>query len=229
MKRFYTAAFSFLLLTSCQTLDGIGEDLGTAWTKSGEAIRSITVRDVTGEDDAAAGTMIKASVPDGAVPCPPVSVMDDLRTMIEFQDLSNPSPKMETGRASIRDVASRCEVVDGELAVHMDIAIDSTLGPKARWKESDKPSFAFPYFVAVTGAQGGILAKEIFAVSLSYDAKQNELSQTESITQHIPLNEDGSVPSYSVLVGFQLSEEQLAFNRTQPILGDAPRATTATP
>ena len=148
--------------------------------------------------------------------------------MVEFQDLENPSPKTETGRATLTDASAQCEIIDGQLAVHLDIDVESELGPKARWKETDKPSFAFPYFVAVTGPQCGVLAKEIFAVSLSYDAKQNELSKTETITQHIPLATDGSVPDYSVLIGFQLSEEQLAFNRTQPILTDE-QAQSATP
>lgn len=221
MKKITAAAFSFLLLTSCQTLDAVGNDISSAWSSSGEALRSITARDVTDENTAA------VKVADGETACPAVTIMPELAQMVEFQDLENPSPKTETGRATLKQASARCEIIDGQLAVHLSIDVDSTLGPKARWKETDKPSFAFPYFVAVTGPQGGVLAKEIFAVSLSYEAKQNQLSKTETITQHIPLAEDGSVPNYSILIGFQLSEEQLAFNRTQPILagGATPSAT----
>jgi predicted small secreted protein len=218
MKRIYPLVFTFLLLTSCQTLDGIGSDLSTAWTKSGEALSSITARDVTNETPAE-----KAAVtPEGDVPCPPVKVMDELRTMIEFKDLSKPTAETETGRLTMGEVTARCDTLGGDLAVHLDIKVDGKLGPKARIKATDKPSFAFPYFVAVTGPQGGVLAKEIFAASTTYDAKQETLSQTEAITQHIPLADDGTIPAYSILIGFQLSEEQLTFNRTQPILGATP-------
>lgn len=216
MIRIVLPLFAFFLLSSCQTLDGLGNDLSSAWNASADALTRVSARDVTNET-AAPG-------PEGAaktVTCPSVKVMDELRTMVEFQDPAKPSDKTRLARAVMKNVQARCSVGD-KLSVELDIMVETTLGPKARVKKTDKPNFAFPYFVAVISPEGRVVAKEIFAASLSFENGENDMSRTETITQHIPLAEDGSVPAYSILVGFQLSEEQLAFNRTQPILQGSP-------
>lgn len=217
MTRYVPLFFAFFLLSSCQTLDGIGNDLSSAWNASADALTRVTARDVTDEKTPAK----KNAGPAQTVNCPSVKVMDELRTMVEFQDPANPSDKTQIARAVMKNVAARCAVGD-TLSVELDIMVDTTLGPKARVKKTDKPNFAFPYFVAVISPQGSVVAKEIFAASLSFENGENDMSRTETITQHIPLAEDGTVPAYSILIGFQLSEEQLAFNRTQPILQGSP-------
>ncbi len=217
MTRFTPLLLAFLTLASCQTLDGIGNDLSSAWDSSADALTRITARDVTGEQKTAA----VHSGPEQTVTCPSVKVMEELRTIVEFQDPAKPSDKTEISRASMKNVNARCSV-GGDLSVELDIVVASTLGPKARLKKTDKPNFAFPYFVAVISPNGHVLAKEIFAASLSYENGENDKTQTETITQHIPLDADGKVPAYSILLGFQLSEEQLAFNRTRPILTGSP-------
>lgn len=214
MRRFALPFFAFFVLNSCQTLDGIGGDLSSAWNASADALTRITARDVTGNNAAAASA---ASGPAQPIACPPVRVMEELRNLVEFQDPAKPSDKTEMARAMIKTVDARC-AVGGNLSVELDITIDSTLGPKARVKKTDKPNFAFPYFIAVISPEGGVVAKEIFAASLSFENGEDKMNRMETITQHIPLSADGTVPAYSILVGFQLSEEQLAFNRTQPIL-----------
>lgn len=213
MRRFVLPFFALLVLNSCQTLDGIGSDLSSAWDASADALTRITARDIT-------DTGASARTHDGpaqAIACPSVKVMEELRGLVEFQDPAKPSDKTEIARASITDVQARC-AISNNLSVELDISVDSTLGPKARLKESDKPNFAFPYFVAVISPEGSVIAKEIFAASMSFEKGENKLSRTETITQHIPLPEGDAMPAYSILVGFQLSEEQLAFNRAQPIL-----------
>jgi len=199
MKRLLFISLSLLTLSACQTLQGAGEDL-----------------------DSLMSTKDQTSLPAGPAPCPPAKIMPELKEMVEFSDLSNPSSKTEISRLKIREIKSHCTQEDGNLVVRLDISFDGALGPKARIRETDKPSYAFPYFVAVSGPKGGVLAKELFAASISYDAQQNETSQVETITQHIPLNGDGNTPDYSVLIGFQLAEEQLAYNRAEKTEGHLP-------
>ena len=74
-------------------------------------------------------------------------------------------------------------------------------------------NFSYPYFVAVTDEDGKILAKEIFAASVSYSSEQETIKQIETINQLLPKTRDAS--DYTVLLGFQLNEEQLIYNRTQ--------------
>ena len=187
MKRLFLSFFGLLTLCACQTLEHAGQKQQTA--------------------DAGTSPLF------GPPACPPVKITPDLQEIVEFPDLSNPSPKTEISRLRIRSVQRHCTYKEEELAVRLDISFDGRLGPKARIRETDKPSYAFPYFVAVSGPDGNILAKGLFAASVSYGAEENEISRTDTITQRMPLNEDGSLPDYTILIGFQLAEEQLAYNR----------------
>lgn len=198
MKRLILLGSSLLTLSACQTLDGMRGDMNTLLNTEGEKAQT---------------TEIAAASAESSTACPTVQVMDELKTMIEFSDLANPSEDEEIARLRINDVRSACDVADGDLIVQMDITFDGALGPKARIKDTDKPSYAFPYFIAVTGPEGSVLSKEIFAASVSYEAKEDVIRQIETIHQTMPLAEDGTIPAYQILIGFQLSEEQLAYNR----------------
>lgn len=215
MKNVVALLLCVVLLSACETLEGFGNDLDVLWADAGAAFSDLTSAPDPGEGMAAT----KAPPKTGQlkpVPCPPISVMEELKTFVEFQNLAKPTAKTEVGQATMTGVVSRCSADGGDLEVSMDVSFDSKLGPKARVRADDKPNFAFPYFVAVTSADGNVLAKEIFAASLAYEEKgQKSMTRTESISQHIPLAGDGSVPDYKILIGFQLSEEQLAYNRSQ--------------
>ncbi len=146
--------------------------------------------------------------------CPPVRVMDDLKQAVEFVDLSRPSDASEMGRLTLTRIDTRCVNEDEATGVDITFEFDGKLGPKGRWKAGDEASFAYPYFVAVTDAQGVVLSKELFAASVSYGATENTLRQVETIRQSIP-NTTTKNALYNIVVGFQLSEEQLAYNRQQ--------------
>lgn len=111
------------------------------------------------------------------------------------------------------DIKVTCQSADTGMTAEIAINFDGALGPKARWKEGDEPSFAYPYFVAVTNAQGAVMSKEIFAASVSYGAKENTLRQVETISQALPGNALETPALYTIVLGFQLSDEQLAYNR----------------
>ena len=68
------------------------------------------------------------------------------------------------------------------------------------------------YFVAVTGPGDQILAKETFGTRLDF-AGRNRIGVAEELAQRIPLPSDSDPGSYAVLVGFQLTPEELADNR----------------
>ena len=98
--------------------------------------------------------------------------------------------------------------------MRIDLNFHGHLGPKARIKPSDRPFFAYPYFVAVSDSIGNELAKEVFAASVSYEVGQDSIKLVETIRQRLPLDTDGQVPAYQVSAGFQLTEDQLSHNST---------------
>lgn len=148
--------------------------------------------------------------------CPQVKMVEDLRSLSEFNDMDRAEPDKVVSTVTLASLDSTCEYdARKDIAtLSLMMAFESRLGPKGRIRAGDKPNFVYPYFIAVTTRQGDIVAKEVYAVAMAYDNKQTELASTETLKKLIPLDGKGA-SDYEILVGFQLSDEQLAYNRTR--------------
>jgi hypothetical protein len=71
----------------------------------------------------------------------------------------------------------------------------------------------FTYFVAISDRAQNILAKENFALRVDFAQKQDRIRVTDTITEHLPLKDPATAGSYVVVVGLQLSQQQLDTNR----------------
>lgn len=186
-----------LMLTGCETMNDIGTRLAqfsfpTLWSG--------------------------APQPTIAEGCPQAEVVQELRNLNEFAPMAPQKPDQMVSSVRIANLKTICRSVDST-SVTLDLAVTLTgaLGPKARVNPTDKPSFAYPYFVALTTDDGKIVAKEIHAVSLSYAKGQNTLTQEETLSHTLPVRlASGAKGPYRLLVGFQLADEQLAYNRENP-------------
>ena len=147
--------------------------------------------------------------------CPSISRVAELSSLTQFINPEKPSDSTRVSEVHVTRVTSTCDRKRGTLKLDMTLNFEGALGPKGRIHAGDKPSFSYPYFIAVTNAQNQILSKEVFAVNFSYDNKSNLQVQTEDITQMIPL--EGTAPAdMRIMVGFQLSNEELTYNRSLP-------------
>ena len=146
-------------------------------------------------------------------PCPPVKIVSDLNQVHQFMDMDKPRDKEKISSIRMVSVQNSCSTVSGNVIVDMTIAFSGDLGPRARREAGDKPSLAYPYFVAITNPQGAIVSKEVFAVSLSFDKGVEQKNYIEQIRQVIPL-QGGQVQGSRILIGFQLNNQELAYNRS---------------
>jgi hypothetical protein len=141
-------------------------------------------------------------------PCPPVGTPAPLDTFTQFvpgggQDLTQ---VRFTGR--VARVQSVCEYdetgVDVELAIQMVVE----RGPADRNRD-----FAQQYFVAVEDGPGNITAKQVFDVAMTFEGNTRRLARLEEIELRIPAPAGRGFKDIRVLTGFQLSPEQLEYNR----------------
>lgn len=195
-------AFCLLCLTGCATVDGLGSDIQTGWKNLNTAIARAV--------DPVKEAKKQLPVYDGS--CPAVTVRPDLRTLVEYQTPDSPSENMRLSDVEIVEAKGICRVEDNAIALQIDLTLVGKTGPKARVRPSDKPSFAYPYFVAVTDAQGNILSKDIFAAPIAYGSNENEMRIVETVFQTMPFPDSAAGETYNVVVGFQLTPEQLAYN-----------------
>jgi hypothetical protein len=147
--------------------------------------------------------------------CPDVRIVSDLNQVHQFNDGRQPDQQDSVSSIWMKDIKENCTIGSKNISIDMTLAFEGTIGPKGKSRNTDKPSFAYPYFVAITNNQGNIVAKEVFAVTLSYENGQTHETKVEKVRQVIPVTSN-DMKNYKVLVGFQLSDDELAYNRSLP-------------
>jgi hypothetical protein len=149
-------------------------------------------------------------------PCPAVLPVRDASYMTKFdgasQDLSD-----TLYEAKIDSVLPAANCIyqlrdDGNTIVY-DIRLQflAQRGPKER-----EGSAKFDYFVAVTGAGGKPLAREVFPAEIPFENGATQAIIVEEIQPTIPLKAGENGDFYRIYVGFILSEQEMAYNRKNP-------------
>ena len=113
--------------------------------------------------------------------------------------------------ATITDVSSDCRFdrQAGQTVSNVDLTVRATRTPTA-----DAASYSLTYFVTVNQSDR-VLSKKTYPVRLDFAAGAAVATTTLSPDKVLISLERGHLPpDYQILVGFQLSPEQLAFTKT---------------
>ena len=108
----------------------------------------------------------------------------------------------------IGEVGWSCKYSKTDVTVLAKIAFLAQRGPA-----SSQPEARLPFFVAVTDSGREILAKQVFQTVVAFPEGRSQAGVFEEIEEIIPLPDQTSGPEYEIIVGFQLTEEQLRHNR----------------
>lgn len=198
IRTYILLAVTGLVLAGCQTLEGMGRDFRLMSDKVGQKMER------TGEHMAPHDSA-----------CPPLIVDPQLDSAAEFYDMRNPTPENEVSRINLTRTQTECTFEGNFMTVRIDLTFEGRLGPKARRVPSDRPFFAYPYYVAVQDNWGTELARELFSASVTYESGQDEIEIVETIRQKLPAGDNGTTPPYNIHVGLQLTEEQLFYNASR--------------
>lgn len=142
--------------------------------------------------------------------CPRASILSDAATVTKFRDGPGRDLTDVVSRGEIVDIATQCEYDKRGVTMTLQVAIAGTRGPADRSREA-----AFDYFVAVADPQRNILAKEVFRVQFKFSENQTRVGTVDEIEPRIPLKDVMKAPDYQVLVGFQLTPDEIEWNRKQ--------------
>ena len=144
-----------------------------------------------------------------AGPCPPVSALYEASRIVEVVG-DEPVFTNIAYTGEITGVELICRYVDDRpLRAEVEIDFAFGKGPKA-----DSNRHSYTYWVAVTRRSSKVLAKEYFTVDATYDSRG--IDGRKEIIQDIviPRADDTiSGANFEVVVGFDLTDDQLAFNR----------------
>ncbi len=146
-------------------------------------------------------------------PCPQVEIVDDLSSLSDFTNPNSSKKADLISRIDLKSAESACKLASKSAVVDLKLVFKGNLGPKGRVSSSEKPFFSYPFFIAVTAPNGKIMAKEIFAASMTYGAKETTHTYYEKLRQIIPIRNKDLAKHYKILIGFQVTPDQLGYNR----------------
>ena len=142
--------------------------------------------------------------------CPAVGSIYDAARVVDFTDSSEERYTDIRYTGEITDVRSFCRyTADHPLTAELEIDFAFGKGPAA-----DSNSQDFGYWVAVTRRNGKVLAKEYYTVSADFGS--NKLASASQKIDKITIpraDETIAGSNFEIVVGFDLTEEELAFNR----------------
>jgi len=145
------------------------------------------------------------------LPCPQVGVLNETDHVTVLRgsgtDLTDIVARAEIGR-----VVSKCMYNTDDATITVDLAFDGVaeLGPAATTRD-----LTFNVFVAVTRRFDTLDKKQIYQIPVNFPAGQRQARFVKTVEGTIlPYGGAADGRIYQVLVGFQLSAEQLAYNRS---------------
>ncbi len=151
------------------------------------------------------------------LPCPRIGILGDARKAVQFRpgpgrDLTDVAYEVE-----LLDYNGGCKFEDKDkvknvaVTVTFTLQIAATRGPAA----GDSRESVVPYFIAVVDKQQNILSRDAFLARIPLPPGRRRVAVGDELEQRIPLPAGRSTRDIEILIGLQLDNEQLDFNRKQ--------------
>lgn len=147
------------------------------------------------------------------VACPGFGILGDADKITHFTPRGQDITDIDY-RATVAGLGGSCASADDGQAIEMKVSIKllANRGPALTGDQ-----IGVPYFVSVIDRRDQkILAKATFVSPIKFAAGHAEAGVVEKVSEHIPLAPGAHGPDYEILVGFQLTQTELDYNRTHP-------------
>jgi hypothetical protein len=146
-------------------------------------------------------------------PCPTVGVLDGADRITVFNGRGRDLTDVVV-RGEIRKAVTKCKYDTDEHTISVDLAFDglAEMGPAATSRD-----MTLKGFVAITRTDGKIVNKQEFDLPISFAGATRQV-RFEKVFEDSVVPYGGTVNGsiYEFLVGFQLSHDQLEYNRKVP-------------
>jgi len=139
--------------------------------------------------------------------CPRIEVVSDLSRLVKFQDGPGRDLSDIVLMARIDDVKSGCKY--DKTGVTIALAV-SLVGERGR-AGAGAAKRDVTYFVAVTDRARQIIDKPLFTSQFEFSDKK-AASINDEFELRIPLSPTASASDHTIILGFQLTPEEIDFN-----------------
>jgi hypothetical protein len=143
-------------------------------------------------------------------PCPVAGVLYDANRVAEVKGVERHENVGFTGQ--IERVRGFCRYIkDNPITMEIEIDFAFGRGPKA---EGD--THTYPYFVSVTRRDRNVLAKDVSNITVKFPKGADVVRQTEKVDGIVIPRATPTVSgtNFEVIAGFELTPDELAYNRS---------------
>jgi hypothetical protein len=149
--------------------------------------------------------------------CPAALLLEGAERTTAYRAGSEPRASEIRYLAVLTDLSSACRFDDAGSGVDVDLAFNliAERGPALAGNEE------LTYFVATMAPDGRILDKQILRGDLAFTQGEERVGFSEELTLRLPSVTPDQAGAYTLYVGFQLDDVELA-RRRQPVLRQAP-------
>ena len=148
--------------------------------------------------------------------CPRAAVLNDAATLTRFAPGGGRDPLDIDFDVEIADLASGCQFEKkgktfDRLVVAVAPVLITTRGPANASRKAE-----YGYFVSLIDPDGNIISRQSFPVTVPFSGNQRQLTQRDDdppVTIDIPLTRVEDAVNYEILLGLQLTEDELQYNR----------------
>jgi len=138
--------------------------------------------------------------------CPAFAVLGGTGSLTQFAGEERETSDVFL-EASISNLSLECDQGDDVIS-SLAFTVAGERGPAM----GDDAEVVLPYFVAVLRDNGLVVAKEIYETRLRFGPDMQRAVVQEELRQRLPTIEQARRYDYEILVGFQLSQDELSYN-----------------
>jgi hypothetical protein len=120
------------------------------------------------------------------------------------------------GGTTLKDVSYGVEVGSAASQCHRaerGLVVDTKVGFRLVANDPRLRTGNFEYFVSIVDAQQNILTKQTYRIPFEFGPRLQALTKQDELIENLPLMDSSTGGNYAVVVGLQLTPEQLQFNR----------------
>jgi len=145
--------------------------------------------------------------------CPTLAALLDASSLTVFRQGTAPDPANVLYTVRIVDVTGKCDFDKKKRSADNDVTITFRA---TRAPTGDAAQYTAPYFMGITEGSDRILARQAFSVPFEFAPGQASVTFTDNVKDAYVAAKYGSLPyDYQVLVGLQITKEQLEYNRNK--------------
>jgi hypothetical protein len=152
--------------------------------------------------------------------CPEVSILADAANLTRFREGPGRDLTDSLYQSQIKSVDSSCKYIfdedtgEGRFVLRIIPTIDISRGPANKNGRA-----VFDYFVSLTSASRDVLSKQSFPIRAEFRGNRTHLRFSDiPVFVDIPTDPQNKNTAYHLFVGFQLSRNELDYNRKKRAL-----------